>query len=343
MDAITRQIRRLEIPTEWSVRNNPDTALAHAATRRLALDVGVITEKATARFDDQRFARLVSLAYPEAGLAELTIVNDFCAYLFFNDDQAEEDAAFGKNPERLRRFLDAHLVALRTGNDTNPEDPLNAFLIDIRRRILQTATPGWLERFAFDVEQYLMQGTYVGALHWTRASVPTIPAYHNQRLYDSALFPAQDLIELGERIELDDELVRSPEVVALRCLCNHVVAFTNDLFSYPKEVVKFASPNNLVHVTMKAEDVGLEEAASRVVDTIHQKIVQFRELEAELEAGELNPRLRPYLRGLKSWMRGNLVWSLETGRYAPEGATHVADATNECRADDPPPVGAGWR
>lgn len=344
MDAITRQIRRLEIPAEWSVRNNPDTALAHAATRRLALEVGVITEKATARFDDQRFARLVSLAYPNAGLAELTIVNDFCAYLFFNDDQAEEDAAFGKNPERLRRFLDAHLVALRTGNDTNPEDPLNAFLIDIRRRILQRASREWLERFAFDVEQYLMQGTYVGALHWTRASVPSIPAYHNQRLYDSALFPAQDLIELGERIELDDELVRSPEVVELRCLCNHVVAFTNDLFSYPKEVVKFASPNNLVHVTMKAEGVSLEEAASRVVDAIHKKIVQFADLAGELVAGELDSRLEPYVRGLKSWMRGNLVWSLETGRYAPDvPSQRNHESSAQASTAEPPPVGAGWR
>lgn len=344
MDAITRQIRRLEIPETWSTRPNAHTALAHAATRRLALEVGVITERATSRFDDQRFARLVSLAYPNAPLRELTIVNDFCAYLFVNDDQAEEDAAFGKNPERLRRFLDAHLVALRTGKNTNPEDPLNAFLIDIRRRILERGTPAWLERFSFDVEQYLMQGTYVGALHWTRASVPSIAAYHNQRLYDSALFPAQDLIELAEHIELSGAVIQSPEVVDLRCICNHVVAFTNDLFSYPKEVVRFKSPNNLVHVIMVADRIELEEAASRVVDTIHRKIAQFVDLAAELVAAGDDPELERYMAGLESWMRGNLVWSLETGRYSPATAARAASRDRGDPAPDlEPRAGAGWR
>jgi 5-epi-alpha-selinene synthase len=284
----------------------------------------------------------VSLAYPAGELHELTIINDFCAYLFFNDDQAEEDVAFGKNPERLRRFLDAHLTALRSGRDTNPEDPLNAFLIDIRRRILERGSEAWLERFAFDVEQYLMQGTYVGALHWTRASVPSIAAYHNQRLYDSALFPAQDLIELAERIQLSDDTIRSPEIVELRCICNHVVAFTNDLFSYAKEVVKFESPNNLVHVIMAGDRVDLEEAASRVVDTIHRKIVQFIDVKDDLMATALPPGVDRYVAGLESWMRGNLVWSLETGRYTPDAPAHGIDATTTAEASSSR-MGAGWR
>jgi 5-epi-alpha-selinene synthase len=342
--SITRQVQRLEIPSSWCTQPNPHATAAHTATRTLALQLGVMTAKGAARFDDQKFANLVGLAYPRAKLPELTLINDFCAYLFFNDDQAEEDAAFGKNPERLRRWLDAHITALRSGQQLNARDPLNAFLLDIRRRILELSSPAWLERFAFDVEQYLMQGTYIGALHWTRDTVPTIDAYHNQRLYDSALFPAQDLIELSEHIELDDATIRSSEVVELRCACNHVVAYTNDLFSYAKEVMRFQSPNNLVFVTMVNEKVDTEEAAARVVDTIHHEIARFVAIETALLDDDSPPGLTRYVAGLKSWMRGNLVWSMDTGRYVTEfGAPDSPERAAFLRIDPELEMGAGWR
>jgi 5-epi-alpha-selinene synthase len=346
-DPIQRQIQRLEIPSNWCSNYNPHAAAAHTATRQLALKTGVMTTRASARFDRQNFAHLVALAYPRAKAPELTLINDFCAYLFFNDDQAEEDAAFGKNPERLRAWLDAHVLALRTGTISNERDPLNAFLVDIRTRLMKHTAPSWLERFAFDVEQYLMQGTYVGALHWTAQTVPTVEAYHNQRLYDSALFPAQDLIELSEGITLDARTIESKAVVTLRCACNHVVAYTNDLFSYAKEVVRFESPNNLVHVAMVNEGLSTEGAAARVVDVIHRELARFVETARQLAlASRPDPQLDRYVRGMQSWMRGNLLWSLETGRYAvgtaPSSPTS-AGASAASSASRLGEFGAGWR
>lgn len=341
-EAIQRQIMRLEIPALWCTGDNPHAMSAHEATRQLALRTGVMNDAAAPRFDRQKFARLVGLAYPRAKAAELTVINDFCAYLFFNDDQAEEDAAFGKNPERLRRWLDAHVLALRTGEIANPDDPLNVFLVDIRRRLLEQTTAAWLERFAFDVEQYLMQGTYVGALHWTSETTPTIEAYHNQRLYDSALFPAQDLIELAEGVVVDNRTIESEAIVRLRCACNHVVAYTNDLFSYAKEVVRFESPNNLVHVIMVNDNVDTQTAAARVVDIIHAELAAFVETVDILHHAGPDPARDRYVEGMKSWMRGNLVWSVETGRYDPSAAAGlVAAATSS--PSRPIEIGAGWR
>ena len=339
-ESIQRQILRLEIPAQWCGTENPHADEAHAATLRLALRTGVMTESALPRFHRQKFARLAALAYPRAKVDELALINDFCAYLFFNDDIAEEDAAFGKNPERLRRWLDAHVTALRTGRNTNEQDPLNAFLVDIRTRLLDKTTPQWLERFVFDVEQYLMQGTYVGALHWTRDTVPTVEAYHNQRLYDSALFPAQDLIELAEGVTLDEATIASESVVALRCACNHVVAYTNDLFSYAKEVMRFESPNNLVHVTMVNDGVDTETAAARVVDRIHSELASFIETAEALTHANPDPARDRYIAGMKSWMRGNLLWSVETGRY---DAARALGTPIPVPASSSATLGAGWR
>ncbi len=342
-ESIQRQIRRLEIPAHWCSDENPHAEEAHAATLRLALRTGVITESALPRFHRQKFARLAALAYPRAKVNELALINDFCAYLFFNDDIAEEDVAFGKNPERLRRWLDAHVISLRTGRDTNPRDPLNAFLVDIRTRLLEKTTPQWLERFVFDVDQYLMQGTYVGALHWTRDTVPTVEAYHNQRLYDSALFPAQDLIELAEGVTLDEATIQSESVVELRCACNHVVAYTNDLFSYAKEVMRFESPNNLVHVTMVNEGVNTQTAAERVVDKIHAELARFVEIAETLEHANPDPARERYVAGMKSWMRGNLRWSVETGRYDVGRALSAPMPAPASASTSSSTLGAGWR
>lgn len=292
----------------------------HRSTRELCERVGMIRadRMSLSKFRAGRFELLTSLVYPDANFDQLAICNDFITYLFYVDDQAEEDEAYGKQPELLQRYFQTHIAALRDGMPVSEDDAAGRLLLDIRARVASRASRRWLKRFAADVEGYLLRGTMVGAQHWTAGDVPELEEYAVQRRWDSAVLCTQDLIEIAGGGELPARILRLPEWIQLRDLCTSVVAFTNDLVSYPKEVLRHGSPNNLVHVVSKHEGLSFEDAIERVIEIINADVALFEQVAARLASHgtSVHGRLHRYIAGQRAWMFGNLCWSLETGRYA---------------------------
>jgi hypothetical protein len=265
-----------------------------------------------------RFELLAGLCYPDADVDALTLCNDFLVYLFYVDDQAEEDERFGKHPESLQCYFERHLHALRQGTESERDDPAGHLLASIRRRLLPRASERWLARFACDVSDYLLRGTLVGARHWTAGTVPSFEAYVEQRAWDSAVQCTQDLLEVAGAGELPAEVCERPEWAELRRRCTNIVAFTNDLVSYPKEVRHHSSPNNLVHVIATHEGRSVDAAIERVIEIVNQEVARFEEVARRLPTSfgaEVDARVGRYLAGQRAWMVGNLLWSLATGRY----------------------------
>lgn len=270
------------------------------------------------KFAAGRFELLTALAYPAADLDALAVCNDFLTYLFYVDDQAEEDERFGKDPVHLRRYFETHVQALREGAEVDPSDGAGQLLLNLRYRLLQLAPQSWLARFADNTHDYLLRGTLVGAQHWTAGTVPRLAEFAAQRAYDSAVFCTQDLIEVACSGVVPSTLVHSREFDSLRRLCTNVVAFTNDLVSYQKEVVQYGSPNNLVHVVAVQERLSLPQAIKRVIEIVNGDVRAFEAVATRLEAqlGENTwTILQRYTNAQRSWMSGNLAWSLATGRY----------------------------
>lgn len=310
----------LSLPQRRSVIEHSLLEALRRKTQELCEYVGLIRadRMSLSKFRAGRFELLTSLVYPDADLDQLAICNDFITYLFYVDDQAEEDEAYGKRPEVLKNYFQAHIAALRDGAQVPEGDAAGRLLLDIRVRLASRASRRWLTRFADDVQTYLLRGTLVGARHWTAGSVPGIEEYAAQRRWDSAVLCTQDLIEISGAGELPGRTARRPEWTELRRLCTDVVAFTNDLVSYPKEVLRHGSPNNLVHVIATHEKLCLEDAIARVIAIINEDVAVFERLATRLAShgARTDARLNHYLAGQRAWMFGNLQWSLETGRYA---------------------------
>ena len=311
--------KQLAIPQSWAEAPNPLVEYCHRWSRDNAIKQNVIsdTKRVIERFNKQNFALLTALAYPNADEPRISVINDFHLYLFLNDDIAEQDEDIGKQLRKIVPILRSHAKALTDGINENPSDPLCAFLIDIRTRLLGFAGYKWLHRFSRNVEDYLLRGTLVGAQNWSENHVPNLVRYEEQRKYDSSVFACQDLIEISEKFELPDEIFYRNDIQALKELSNLVVAYTNDLFSYHKEVEVFSSPNNIVHVVMICEKRSLSEAVDRVTDIINEKVSAFCQMEKALPDWPLfeGKMVTAYLRGLKAWMRGNIDWSIASGRY----------------------------
>src|SRR5688572_11251788 len=69
-----------------------------------------------------RFELLAALAYPHADVHELVLCNDFNMYLFYVDDQAEEDERYGKEPKFLEQYFGRHIAAFREGAAPTGDD-----------------------------------------------------------------------------------------------------------------------------------------------------------------------------------------------------------------------------
>ncbi len=275
------------------------------------------------------FGRLTALAYPGADLDELVICNDFNTYLFYVDDQAEEDENYGKRPELLEAYFRGHVHALRTGDAPWVEDPGTRLLLSLRARLIRRVSTDWLDRFADQVQAYLLRGTLVGARHWTAGSVPEPAAYMRQRAFDSAVYCSQALAELTGG-ELDAETRADPAFERTRDLVTRVVAFTNDLVSYPKEVQRHRSPNNLVHVLMVHEGLELDAALRRVIELVNGDLGTFHDTADTLARRRPHPALSHYQSTQRAWMSANLAWSLQSGRYLDPHSPFV-----ELRSADP--------
>lgn len=264
-----------------------------------------------------RFELLAALAYPDADVDELVLCNDFDMYLFYVDDQAEEDELYGKQPCFLERYFKGHIAAFREGATVTGDDPAAELALDIRERVLGTMSLAWVERFADDVANYLIRGTLAGARHWTAGTVPGLAEYRRQRAWDSAVLCSQDLFEAAGGGELPAEVLNQTAFRDLRLLCTNVVAFTNDLVSYPKEVRRHSSPNNLVHVIATHERIPVDAAFERVIELVNQDVEDYESLAQQFARipGDTGARVRRYLAGQRAWMRGNMLWSLASGRY----------------------------
>jgi hypothetical protein len=221
---------------------------------------------------------------------------------------------------------------LQSGEPPSQPTPLAFFALDIRNRFLACASEAWLSRFCADVSNYFFEGTLKAEENWTHNIVPDLGNYLSLRRYDSGVYTAQDLTEIAEGIELPDEVVAHESIQQLRDLCSQVVAFSNDLFSYQKEVLRHQSLNNMVHVLMTHHALSFEDAVSQTVEMINEDVQAFVELESKRPkwGPEIDAKVEAYIHGQKAWMRGNLIWSLATGRYASQDSPFPELRTEDC-------------
>lgn len=290
------------------------------ATRARVLGVRLLPRVAARmrRFDASQFGLLTASVYPWGERERLEVCNDWHVWLFLFDDEVDEQREVCERPEELREYVEACVRVLRGGPLRLRATPLERFTEDLRRRLERLASEAWLERFGRDVEDYLHQGTLQAASHWVAGTVPALEAYIEQRAMDSAMYTAQDLMEIAAPgQELPEELWRDPLVQRMRHLCTRVVGLTNDLFSFEKEVLWHHNPNNFVHVLRVTHQLGLEEAILAAIEFINADTEAFLACERVLEeTGPVDARVLGYVRGMKEWMRGNVHWSLVTGRYS---------------------------
>ncbi len=293
-----------------------------AWARRFAL---VRDEAAIARLRDAKVGRLVARAYPHSPRDALAILTDWHTWLFALDDECDE-AGIGKRPERLAAL---HAQCLEVLSGRGPEklsalprprpDRLDVALIealcDLYRRMDPLMSRAWMGRLAVTVSEYFEAGVWE-AKNRELETWPDSATYTRLRPFAGGMYIVIDLIELTEGGTLPLAVRKHPCIQRLMLITCNVVLWCNDLFSLAKEHAHH-DMHNLALILHRQEDLPLQAAVDRVAQLIEHEVQRFMALEAQLPrfGATVDGVVQRFVAVLRHWMRGNLDWSMESGRY----------------------------
>lgn len=282
----------------WVLHHSPGIAADAGKLRRLRM---------------ANFSRLAALTYPRVRADELALVCNWITWLFFHDDCWCDDSDVD---EAELAGLHCDVLEVLGGRALRPGDgSLLHMLADLRGRMLEQAGPRWLARFTVDVDRYLQSNRWEAQNRGTGVT-PPLAVYVKMRRFTGAMDTVFDFIELAEHLHLGPAVRGHTAVSRLRLMANNCVCWANDIFSVDKELLEH-NAHNLVFVLRQEYGLTLPEALERAVAMHDAELRSFEWFAARLPSfGEkMDAAVRIYVAGLRSWMRGNLAWAVETPRY----------------------------
>lgn len=277
------------------------------------------TEKAHRRFAAGKFATVTARAHPYASYDDVLLVATYMSWLFMLDDLCDE-AELGRNPAQLRAIHNNIIDAMRMPRRAS-SDPIIDGLLDVWERMTAKASPGWTMRFIQTFQDYSL-GCQWEAQNRAGNIIPTLEDYIYMRRKTSALDIFFDLIELADNIKLPQQVLQTEHVRQLKTMANDGVAWFNDIVSLDKEI-RTGDFHNLVLVLQHNDGLTLQRAIDMAGEMFTARMSAYVEAEARRPRYDTRTEaeLERYLTGLRCWVRGNIDWSFETGRY---GHSHAA-------------------
>ena len=127
-----------------------------------------------------------------------------------------------------------------------------------------------------------------------------------------------DLIEPMRGVELPAPVFADADFAAMHRSAGMITAIFNDLVSWPKE--EAAGDHHNIVLALRHERRLPVEAAVRAAVAEHDALVEdFVAARERFAAGRLaaDPAVAVVAADFVHWIRGNVDWSMESGRYTP--------------------------
>lgn len=251
---------------------------------------------------------------PQVSLEAFQVISD-CALWFFLFDDECENIGVSKQLEGLASDHARLINILKGAELTDLDTPFARALQNIRQRLLQDVTSEWMLGFIEEVEKFF-KGQLWEALNLSEGITPDLATYMQIRALTGGLIIFFKFNLIAEPITLPTEVIEHTLVKQMEKTANYVTSWANDILSIEKEIREGKS-HDLVQVLQHEYQIPLQEAIERAASIHDAEVRTFIELSAHLPSfgAEIDANLQRYISGLQSWMRGNLDWSLKTGRY----------------------------
>lgn len=263
-----------------------------------------------------RFANLAARTYDYANAEQLALGADWATFLFFYDDIVDVAISQrGETAEEELVGLDAAIVAsLRGAPCSSDAPPLVAAAADIRRRLQSMASAQWAERLADDTALYLQGVRWERAVERTHAPL-TLATYRHMRPMISAV---PTVLTLGAAFlcPTRPDVGRSPLLQELARVANNHICWVNDIYGLDRELA-FEQRANVVVALASTEAIPLRDALDRAIVLCNAEMDTFVGIERHLQ--QIGDGEDPYVQVVSRWVRGNLDWHCESGRYRSAG------------------------
>jgi germacradienol/geosmin synthase len=324
-----------ELPMPYPVRVSPhlDAAREHAVdwARAMGMFDSLPGLETGGVWDERRFwaidlAHCASMIHADASREQLDLSSDWLSWGTYGDDYFPEVFGRTRNLAAAKLCHGRFPAFMPLDGEAVPE-PANALergLADLWER---TAGPmPALARRRFRAAILEMTESWLWELeNQAHNRIPDPVDYVEMRraTFGSNLTMSLGWLAHAERVP--EELLRHGVIRELDTAAQDYACFTNDLFSYQKEIEFEGEFHNLVLVVQSFLGVGRFAARDVVAGLMTERMKQFEHIVAEelpalFEELDLDEPVRDVIRrhadGLKEWMSGILEWHRKCARYA---------------------------
>ncbi|HET9118616.1 MAG TPA: germacradienol/geosmin synthase, partial [Pseudonocardiaceae bacterium] len=289
-------------------------------------DIGIWDEETLALFD---FANCAARIHPDASGPQLDLSSAWLTWETYGDDYFP--AVFGPTRNMAAaKVFNARLPAfmpLDRGATPPPANAVETGLADLWFRTAGPMTIDQRRQFRQAVESMTTSWLWELANH-IQHRIPDPVDYIEMRRHTFGSDLTMSLARMTKASGIPAEIFRTRTLLGLENSAANYACFTNDIFSYQKEIEFEGELHNLVLVAQKFLDIDRDQAVGVVNDLMTSRMRQFEhviatELPLIVDEFQLNAAAREalngYVVGLQDWMAGILDWHILCGRY-PEPA-----------------------
>ncbi len=265
------------------------------------------------RLSETKVGRLAARTTPRATLSALELLADWQMWLFLFDDRFSDETVTGTDLGRLSQLVTSFMLVIDNPADFRHRDgPFTTALGDVVDRLTLLATDAQAARFISAVRGYFL------AQFWEarrRADDQRgLDEYIAMRRHSGAVPTCMALIDVADGFELGRYEYWRPDVRAISDIAVNVTCWANDILSFPKEAERSLKVHSLPAVLAGERRLQMSDAITAAAGLHDAEVARYLAAERPIRHNA-GPGLLGYLNGLRSWMAGNLHWSLETGRY----------------------------
>jgi hypothetical protein len=264
---------------------------------------------------DARFGIRAAQVHPTGCMKAIQLVSDLTVWLFLTDDVYIEEIGISRTFPVTTDHVIRSVRVLRNPEDL-PAAP-NASLLalqNISRRLRSLATYEQADRLINGMVEFFLAGC-CEAVSFSRKTLPTsadyIPVRDSINCLRSVCFV---FIEIAGGYELPGSTWCRPDLQDVVNKATRIISNHHDILSGLRELSQEV-PMNLPAVLAREQSIPIDKAFARVCCLANTDTRSFVDMTDRLLSEEPDRSVRSYVNGLKAWIRGNLDWSLTTGRY----------------------------
>lgn len=273
------------------------------------VEVGGLSDDRLEKSKAAKTALLGATFYADADAARLRVCADFLAWFVHVDDRFDD--------YDLRDARVLWQTCMRVFRDPNLQTEKSSALMvkSFFDRFCQTAGPGCTDRFIRGLDLYF-SASEREIERRTQGNISDLESYIEYRRDTSGCKPSYAMIEYAAGVDLPDEVVSHPVIIAMEEAANDMIGWCNDIYSYNKEQAQ-GDIHNLVMILMCEQGLDLQSAMDEAGAHWHAALRRFEDNLSALPTWGpyVDQNVAIYLQGIRDMIVGTLHWSFDAPRY----------------------------